>query len=61
MKMKEILRSFLRISGRIRKLRKEKEVEENIKYEQIKSDQEIKKIYGKVSESRERKKERKEG
>ena len=26
------------ISGRIRKLRKEKEVEENIKYEQIKRD-----------------------
>ena len=37
MEMKEI-------SGRIRKLRKEKEVEENIKYEQIKRDQEIKKI-----------------
>ena len=31
MEMKEI-------SGRIRKLRKEKEVEENIKYEQIKRD-----------------------
>ena len=28
------------ISGRIRKLRKEKEVEENMKYEQIKRDQE---------------------
>ena len=26
------------ISGRIRKLRKEKEIEENIKYEQIKRD-----------------------
>ena len=37
MEMKEI-------SRRIRKLRKEKEVEENIKYEQIKRDQEIKKI-----------------
>ena len=37
MEMKEI-------SGRIRKLRKEKEIEENIKYEQIKRDQEIKKI-----------------
>ena len=44
MEIKEILRNFLRISGRIRKLRKEKEVEENIKYEQIKRDQEIKKI-----------------
>ena len=37
MEMKEIL-------GRIRKLRKEKEVEENMKYEQIKRDKEIKKI-----------------
>ena len=36
--MNDILRSVLRISGRIRKLRKEKEVEENIKYEQIKRD-----------------------
>ena len=31
-------KKFLRISGRIRKLRKEKEVEENMKYEQIKRD-----------------------
>ena len=37
MEMKEI-------SGRIRKLRKEKEVEENMKYEQIRRDQEFKKI-----------------
>ena len=41
--MKEILRIFLRISGRIRKLRKEKEVEENMKYEQIKRNYEFKK------------------
>jgi len=38
MEMKEILRSFLRISGRIRKLRKEKDVEENMRYEQIRRD-----------------------
>ena len=36
--MNEILRSVLRISGRIRKLRKEKEVEEIMKYEQIRTD-----------------------